>query len=151
MSFLCRSSFDLDLFVDGYEEYIEDAKEGFEAYKRCMQGIMAHYSLKRESEVVLGRPLSWDPLLKADKGKVMEAIEGSYEAVKRKFRAEFLRNVSTQEEQRKKACAWYAIAYDRRNSMVGKSVIILLNEAWNGRCLTSFCIRKEGLWFMLLL
>ncbi|XP_065062019.1 uncharacterized protein LOC135688892 isoform X1 [Rhopilema esculentum] len=117
----CQSSFDLDLFVDGYEEYIEDAKEGFEAYKRCMQGIMAHYSLKRESEVVLGRPLSWDPLLKADKGKVMEAIEGSYEAVKRKFRAEFLRNVSTQEEQRKKAYAWYAVAYDRRNSMASKN------------------------------
>lgn len=105
---------DMDLIIDGHDAYLEDAKEKFEMYKRCMAEIMVHYSLKRESEVVLAKPLHWNPLLKADKGAVMTAIAKSYEALVAKYREEFFRDVINQEEVRKKASAWYRVSYDKR-------------------------------------
>ena len=94
-------------------------------YKKSFKAIMVHYSLKREAEVVLGRPLHWDPLLKADKGSVSTAITKSYEALVQKYRAEFFRDVVNQVEMRKKASAWYRVSYDNRFSQMVISITVV--------------------------
>ena len=124
-----RSSFDFELIVDGNDAYIDDAKEKFKMYKKSLKSIMVHYSLKREAEVVLGRPLHWDPLLKADKGSVSTAITKSYEALVQKYREEFFRNVVNQEEVRKKASAWYRVSYDNRFSQMVVNITCILKNS----------------------
>ena len=119
-----RSTFDFELIVDGNEAYVDDAKDKFKMYKKSFRAIMVHYSLKREAEVVLGKPLHWNPLLKADKGSVSTAISNSYEALVQKYREEFFRDVVNQEEVRKKASAWYRVAYDKRLSQMVSNVIM---------------------------
>ena len=102
----------MDLIIDGHKDYIDDAVEKFADYAVAFKAIMVHFSLKREAEVVLARPLFWNPLLKGDKGKVCKAIKASYEALVKKYRDEFFRDVVADVEMRRKASAWYRVGYD---------------------------------------
>ena len=121
---------DNELIVDGHEDYLDDALDKFDFYRKSFREIMVHFSLRREAEVVLGRPLHWDPLLKADKGSVSNAIARSYDALVQKYREVFFRDVISQQEIQKKASAWYRVSYDKRLSKV---VILHFHNNLKGR------------------
>ena len=131
--FCFRSSFDFELIVEGNGAYIADAKEKYKMYTKSFRAIMGHFSLKREADVVLGRPLHWDPLLKADKGSISAAITKSYEALVKKYREEFFRDVSNQNEIRKKASAWYRVSYQNKFSQMVRNIF---------ECHIAYCINK---------
>ena len=102
---------------------------------------MAHFYLKREAEVVLAKPLHWNGLLRADKGAVSSAIAASYQALVNKYREDFFRDVSKDEEIRKKASAWYKTAYGK-----GATKQVCRHYSW--QCIIPFkvesCVTSWG-------
>ena len=117
--YICKFSFDPLLKVDGYEHYEKEANELFEVYRQKMKVIMRRFNLENEQEAAMGRPLSWHPLLKGNKGKSENAITTSFKHLQNSFRNIFYQDCKSSDEAMKKASAWYQVAYNRCNDTHG--------------------------------
>eukprot|EP00794_Sanderia_malayensis_P004794 gene4794-5421_t len=125
-----RLDCDLDLVVDGNKAYIRDAIEQYKAYTKSFKALMVRFYLKRESEVILARPIKWNTLLNADRGAASKALAACYDALVKRFRNEFFRDVCTDEETTRKASAWYRVAYDKSLMKEVQIKVRLRSFAW---------------------
>lgn len=50
----CNSSYDFDLEVEGFENYLEEAKEYYEMYHEKFSNLMCYYKALEEEEIVTG-------------------------------------------------------------------------------------------------
>ena len=107
------------LKIGGHEKYLSDAKEHYKLYCRKMKVLMRRFDLQNEQEAVFGQPLSWHPLLQGNKGKSEDAIKTAFTDLYDCFRKMFHSNCKTHEEAKKKASAWYQVAYTKGNTTEG--------------------------------
>lgn len=50
----CNSSYDFDLEVEGFENYLEEAEEYYEMYREKFSNLMCYYKAEEEEEIVTG-------------------------------------------------------------------------------------------------
>jgi RNA-dependent RNA polymerase len=54
----CKSSYDFDLEVEGFENYMEEAEEYYEMYHEKFSNLMCYYKAEEEEEIVTGTVVS---------------------------------------------------------------------------------------------
>ena len=106
--------FDKSLDLDISEDLKKDAENVYKHYIIEMRRLMNQFSLRQEEEVILGRAVSWHPLLNTDRDKSSQYLTDAYSALKERFLKIFKdmcrgRRYNLDEW----ASAWYRVAYDQ--------------------------------------
>lgn len=82
-----KSMYDTDLQVTGYEAYLEDAWATKVSYDRHLLGLMGHFNVKREADVVTGCVAIRKSSLQH--GDLKDRIKAAYKSLRNEFRAIF--------------------------------------------------------------
>lgn len=82
-----KSMYDKDLEVTGYEAYLEDAWATKVLYDQHLLGLMGHFNVKREADVVTGCVLIRKSSLQH--GDLKDRIKAAYISLRNDFRAIF--------------------------------------------------------------
>ena len=105
--------FNMNLFVQGHEDFLEDAATTYVLYAVDMEILLRRFQLKVEADIILGQAtFGWTQYFEANKGKASNAVSSSYAAIVDKYRAIFFTDITTTEEKHQKASAWYRIVND---------------------------------------
>ncbi|KAG0251066.1 hypothetical protein BG011_007879 [Mortierella polycephala] len=114
-------SFNKDLLVEGYEEYLEDAQRCKTTYDDEVRSLMNQYGVRSELEIASGYVIAFDILTNKKEHDVRNAINISFSAIKKWFRTELEREFYSpdskmvspiyQTDIERKASAWYAVSY----------------------------------------
>ncbi|XP_058080077.1 probable RNA-dependent RNA polymerase 1 [Magnolia sinica] len=111
---VARQSYDLDMEVDGFKDYIDDAWWYKDQYDFKLGNLMDHYGIKTEAEIISGSIMK---LAKSfTKNKDAEAISLAVRSLKKEVRGWFDEKGSeagppTDDEALAKASAWYHVTY----------------------------------------
>ncbi|KAG2661375.1 hypothetical protein PVAP13_1KG502600 [Panicum virgatum] len=111
---VARRSYDTDLIVDGYEDYISDAIEYKEEYDFKLGNLMDHYGIKSEAEIISGCILKMAKNF--TKSSDADAIRLAVRSLRKEARSWF-NEMSTGEDGigqdaiEAKASAWYHVTY----------------------------------------
>ena len=105
--------------VDGYNDYIAEAHEIFKQYNQEILSIMRMYGIETEAEVWSGVISTFHPRLESELDDVKKNVRFMLEKIKTKYKGIFFtdRRLDVehgQEEEKKKASAWYYAAYASR-------------------------------------
>ena len=123
--------FDIGLFVQGHESYLEEGAIVYKEYSHCMQTILQRFELTSEACIILGQATHhWSQILEPNKGKASECIKNSYKQLVKKFRAEFFKDVFSDIERQKKASSWYRIVNDNSIKVHGSTKQKFLSFPW---------------------
>ncbi|XP_062222084.1 probable RNA-dependent RNA polymerase 1 [Phragmites australis] len=111
---VARRSYDTDLIVDGYEEYITEAMEFKEEYDFKLGNLMDHYGIKSEAEIISGCILKMAKNF--TKSSDAEAIRMAVRSLRKEARSWFSEmsadeNWYRQDALDAKASAWYHVTY----------------------------------------
>ena len=155
-------AYDPDLQVPGYEQYLEDAWATKVSYDQNLRGLMSHFNMKREADVITGRMNLQTRGSSRQQSDLKERMIHAYSALCKEFQAEFYKSASeyasvkSDEESMvapestselensrlldvtpKLASAWYHVTY---NHGYKQKALALLNdsEAAGARPLLSF-------------
>jgi RNA-dependent RNA polymerase len=109
---VARRSYDTDLIVDGYEDYINEAIEFKEEYDFRLGNLMDHYGIKSEAEIISGCILKMAKNF--TKSSDADAIRMAVRSLRKEARSWF-NEMSTGEDGQDaieaKASAWYHVTY----------------------------------------
>ncbi|KAG2653844.1 hypothetical protein PVAP13_1NG415300 [Panicum virgatum] len=111
---VARRSYDTDLIVDGYEDYISEAIEFKEEYDFKLGNLMDHYGIKSEAEIISGCILKMAKNF--TKSSDADAIRLAVRSLRKEARSWFS-EMSTGEDGisqdaiEAKASAWYHVTY----------------------------------------
>ncbi|KAG0556960.1 hypothetical protein KC19_11G091000 [Ceratodon purpureus] len=87
-------AYDSDLQVPGYEQYLEDAWATKVLYDQNLRGIMSHFNVKREADVITGRMNLQSRGSSRQKSDLKERMIHAYAALCKEFQAEFYKSAS---------------------------------------------------------
>lgn len=82
--------YDKDLQITGYQDYLEDAWAVKCCYDKKLRGLMAHFNLQREGDVVTGHLVSLSCRSSRRQGDLKERMKTAYIALRKEFRAVFV-------------------------------------------------------------
>ncbi|RLM79550.1 hypothetical protein C2845_PM12G26440 [Panicum miliaceum] len=111
---VARRSYDTDLIVDGYKDYISEAIEFKEEYDFKLCNLMDHYGIKSEAEIISGCILKMAKNF--TKSRDADAIRMAVRSLRKEARSWF-NEMSTGEDGigqdaiEAKASAWYHVTY----------------------------------------
>ena len=107
------SSLDKDLLVDGFELYINEANQVYESYKSFVKEILVAYTLVSDAELMLERAVHWSEAMSVNRDLSSKTVAAAKNGLKARFKNVFNRNMESKNlsELRKKASAWYYVAY----------------------------------------
>ncbi|XP_008644240.1 probable RNA-dependent RNA polymerase 1 [Zea mays] len=112
---VARRSYDTDLIVDGYEDYITEAIEFKEEYDFRLGNLMDHYGIKSEAEIISGCILKMAKNF--TKSSDADAIRMAVRSLRKEARSWF-NEMSTgedgQDAMEAKASAWYHVTYHQQ-------------------------------------
>ena len=103
--------YDQAMEIEISPEVLKKAESVYAFYSLEMRKIMHQFSLRQEEEVVLGRAVSWHPLLNSDRDRSSLHLKAAYSALKKRFYQIF--KESPQDHILEWAAAWYRVAYDQ--------------------------------------
>ncbi|KAL6911456.1 hypothetical protein ACP4OV_000261 [Aristida adscensionis] len=111
---VARRSYDTDLIVDGYEDYITEAIEFKQEYDFKLGNLMDHYGIKSEAEIISGCILKMAKNF--TKSSDADAIRMAVRSLRKEARSWFSemstdRNGIVQDDLDAKASAWYHVTY----------------------------------------
>eukprot|EP00898_Chlorokybus_atmophyticus_P007222 jgi/Chlat1/7500/Chrsp61S00550 len=111
---------DSTLVVPGYQEYLEEANKLLKHYNNRLKGIMKHYGIKLEGEILSGHILQLSHYYRRKLGEVKERVKLQVAELRRDLRNKFAEglkddpwyaNAPFAEAVKAKASAWYVAAY----------------------------------------
>jgi RNA-dependent RNA polymerase len=111
---VARRSYDSDLIIDGYEDYITEATEFKQEYDFKLGNLMDHYGIKSEAEIISGCILKMAKNF--TKSSDADAIRMAVRSLRKEARSWF-NEMSTGEDGigqdaiEAKASAWYHVTY----------------------------------------
>ncbi|KAJ1280935.1 hypothetical protein BS78_04G270300 [Paspalum vaginatum] len=109
---VARRSYDTDLIVDGYEDYITEAVEFKGEYDFKLGNLMDHYGIKSEAEIVSGCILKMGKNF--SKRSDADAIRMAVRSLRKEARSWFSETSADEDGQdaiEAKASAWYHVTY----------------------------------------
>ncbi|KAH0675158.1 hypothetical protein KY285_022959 [Solanum tuberosum] len=105
---VARRSYDADLEVDGFEDYIDEAFDYKTEYDNKLGNLMDYYGIKTEAEILSGGIMKTSKTF--DRRKDAEAISIAVRALRKEARTWFKRRNDT-DDMLPKASAWYHVTY----------------------------------------
>lgn len=108
---VAERSYDRDLEVEGFEDYIDEAFEYKMDYDYKLGNLMEYYGIKTEAEILSGSVMRTSKTF--DRRKDAEAIGAAVRALRNEARSWFKRG-SNDDDTNAKASAWYHVTYHRR-------------------------------------
>ncbi|GJN27248.1 hypothetical protein PR202_gb15253 [Eleusine coracana subsp. coracana] len=108
---VARRSYDPDLIVSGYEDYITEAFECKEEYDFKLRNLMGHYRIKSEAEIVSGCILKMSKIF--TKSSDSDAIRVAVRSLRKEARSWFSEMSSDygHDAVDAMASAWYHVTY----------------------------------------
>uniref|UniRef100_A0ACD5ZLB8 Uncharacterized protein n=1 Tax=Avena sativa TaxID=4498 RepID=A0ACD5ZLB8_AVESA len=109
---VARRSYDTDLIVDGYKDYIAEAAECKEEYDFKLCNLMEHYGIKTEAEIISGCILKMAKNF--TKSSDADAIRLAVKSLRKEARSWFIDEKGDgdgQDASYAKASAWYHVTY----------------------------------------
>ncbi|CAM8880814.1 unnamed protein product [Rhodiola kirilowii] len=105
-------SYDRDMEVEGFENYIDDAFYFKDSYDRKLRDLMAYYKIKREAEIISGNIMSFVKSFKKkrDAEAISEAVKSLREEARGWFNEKSISNRGP-DDPYAKASAWYYVTY----------------------------------------
>ncbi|XP_060190748.1 RNA-dependent RNA polymerase 1-like [Lycium barbarum] len=104
-------SYDADLEVDGFEDYIDEAFDYKTEYDNKLGNLMDYYGIKREAEILSGGIMKASKTF--DRRRDAEAIGVAVRSLRKEARTCFKRH-SDIDDMLAKASAWYHVIYHPR-------------------------------------
>lgn len=105
-------SYDPDMEVDGFEDYIDDAAFFKDQYDFKLGNLMDHYGIKTEAEILSGSVMSSKAYNKYKDG---EALNFAVRSLRKEARSWFSENSinsnHNEDDSEAKASAWYHVTY----------------------------------------
>uniref|UniRef100_A0A0V0IZ53 RNA-dependent RNA polymerase n=2 Tax=Solanum TaxID=4107 RepID=A0A0V0IZ53_SOLCH len=105
---VARRSYDVDLEVDGFEDYIDEAFDYKTEYDNKLGNLMDYYGIKTEAEILSGGIMKASKTF--DRRKDAEAISVAVRALRKEARTWFKRRNDI-DDMLPKASAWYHVTY----------------------------------------
>jgi RNA-dependent RNA polymerase len=107
---VARRSYDSDLIVDGYEDYISEAIDFKEEYDFKLGNLMDHYGIKSEAEIISGCILKMAKNFtkRSDADAIRLAVRSLRKEARSWFKGE---DGIGQDAIEAKASAWYHVTY----------------------------------------
>nr|GMD23409.1 probable RNA-dependent RNA polymerase 1 [Ipomoea batatas] len=105
---IARRSYDPDLEVDGFEEYIDEAFYHKTEYDFKLGNLMDYYGIKTEAEVLSGGAIRASKFF--DRRRDADAVSFAMKSLRKEARAWF-KVGSEYDDQLAKASAWYFVTY----------------------------------------
>lgn len=105
---VARRSYDADMEVDGFEDYIDEAFDYKTEYDNKLGNLMDYYGIKTEAEILSGGIMKASKTF--DRRKDAEAISVAVRALRKEARAWFKRRNDI-DDMLPKASAWYHVTY----------------------------------------
>ncbi|KAF9579398.1 hypothetical protein BGW38_004354 [Lunasporangiospora selenospora] len=130
----CKPSYDYEpkdyenslnelFLIDGYEEYLDEARELKEVYDHDIQSLMNQYGVRSDLEIVSGFIMGTDIVTSKREYEIHKSISGAYSGLRRMYRKQFDKGLKSADlrtnqdhEIEKKAAAWYVASYERIDS-----------------------------------
>jgi RNA-dependent RNA polymerase len=123
---------DPDITIDGYEEYMEEARKIGSIYNNALRDIINDYRGVSEAELMTLSIVSLSSnLSRQQRFQQLEKIKNRMDKFLKRFQKMFKKGVkSSKQERLKKACAWYKAGYEfaireQQNSNHKKKKILL--------------------------
>ena len=123
---------DKSLLLQGYDRYIEGARESYQKYRDKMRALMSLYGIESEAEVFTGCFLKLRNRLSKEKTEIAEIVGCILFKMRLDFRNQFfhefnvngqhfLENEDITDEMLLKASAWYNVAYTHTHDQPNES------------------------------
>ena len=120
------------LLLQGYDRYIEEARESYQQYRDKIQSLMSLYGIESEAEVFTGCFLKLRNRLSKEKTEIAEIVSCILFEMRSEFRNQFfhdfnvngqhlLDNEDITDEMLLKASAWYNVAYTHAHDQANES------------------------------
>ncbi|XP_051146094.1 probable RNA-dependent RNA polymerase 1 [Andrographis paniculata] len=108
---VARRSYDPDMEVDGFEEYIDEAFEWKEEYDYKLGNFMEYYGIKTEAEILSGSVMKMSKSF--DRRRDAEAVAVAVRSLRSEARTWFKRASDDEDEDgiNARASAWYYVTY----------------------------------------
>jgi RNA-dependent RNA polymerase len=106
---VARRSYDTDLIVSGFQDYITEAMEFKEEYDFKLGNLMDHYGIKSEAEIMSGCILKMAKNF--TKSSDADAIRMAVRSLKKEARSWFNDGTDGEHALDAKASAWYHVTY----------------------------------------
>ncbi|RAL47824.1 hypothetical protein DM860_011409 [Cuscuta australis] len=106
---VARKSYDPDLEVDGFEDFIDEAFYCKTNYDFKLGNLMDYYGIKTEAEVLNGGVIKASKFF--DRRRDAESVSFAVRALKKEARSWFKKGSETGEDLLAKASAWYYVTY----------------------------------------
>ncbi|KAL3823991.1 hypothetical protein ACJIZ3_020020 [Penstemon smallii] len=105
---VARKSYDPDMEVDGFEDYIDEAFDFKTEYDYKLGNLMEYYGIKTEAEILSGGIMRMSKTF--DRRKDAEAIGAAVRSLRNEARSWFKRGGES-DDVYEKASAWYHVTY----------------------------------------
>ncbi|CAI9096788.1 OLC1v1033001C2 [Oldenlandia corymbosa var. corymbosa] len=105
---IAMKSYDHDMEVDGYEDYVDEAFDCKNEYDYKLGNLMDYYGIKTEGEILSGGIMKMSRSF--DRRKDAEAVSMAVRSLRKEARARF-RKGSNSDDLYAKASAWYHVTY----------------------------------------
>ncbi|KAG6399929.1 hypothetical protein SASPL_141415 [Salvia splendens] len=105
---VARSSYDSDMEVDGFRDYIEEAFECKTNYDRKLGNLMDYYGIKTEGEILSRAIMKMSKTF--DRRKSAEAVGAAVKSLRNEARSWFKKG-SKSGDEKAMASAWYHVTY----------------------------------------
>ncbi|KAL1569847.1 RNA-directed RNA polymerase [Salvia divinorum] len=105
---VARSSYDADMEVDGFRDYIEEAFECKTKYDRKLGNLMDYYGIKTEGEILSRAIMKMSKTF--DRRKSAEAVGAAVKSLRNEARSWFKKG-SKSGDANAMASAWYHVTY----------------------------------------
>ncbi|XP_027151354.1 probable RNA-dependent RNA polymerase 1 [Coffea eugenioides] len=109
---VARKSYDTDLEVDGFEDYVDEAFDYKSEYDYKLGNLMDYYGIKTEAEILSGGIMKMSRSF--DRRKDAEAVGMAVRSLRKEARTWFNRNGGHSDDAFAKASAWYHVTYHPR-------------------------------------
>ncbi|KAL3502022.1 hypothetical protein ACH5RR_036471 [Cinchona calisaya] len=109
---VARKSYDPELEVDGFEDYINEAFEYKSEYDYKLGNLIDYYGIKTEAEILSGGIMKMSKAFHRRKGA--EVVGMAVRSLRNEARTWFNKNGSESDDVYAKASAWYHVTYHPR-------------------------------------
>ncbi|CAH9146430.1 unnamed protein product [Cuscuta epithymum] len=106
---VAKKSYDPDMEVDGFEDFIEEAFNCKTRYDFKLGNLMDYYGIKTEAEVLSGGVIKTSKFF--DRRRDADAVSFAVRALKKEARSWFKKGSESAEDLLAKASAWYHVTY----------------------------------------
>ncbi|XP_071927776.1 RNA-dependent RNA polymerase 1-like [Coffea arabica] len=109
---VARKSYDIDMEVDGFEDYVDEAFDFKSEYDYKLGNLMDYYGIKTEAEILSGGIMKMSRSF--DRRKDAEAVGMAVRSLRKEARTWFNRSGGHSDDPYAKASAWYHVTYHHR-------------------------------------